>query len=780
MHSYAEKVLDFEKIKVRLKEYALSETGREALLALQFLPYLALNQELDFLEELIKETSFRPFSFNHIPDIRVLLRQSDKDSAVLEPLEFLQIYSHLETSKELKDYALASESLLVKSFAQTIPDTDNLMKRISGVMDREGNIKDSASAKLLAIRQKMTALKSSIEQKLQGILNNPHLQQFIQESIYTRKDERWVIPVKRDFKSRIKGLVIAASASGETLFIEPKDVIDDNNNYTELVGEEKQEIYKILRSLTATVRNNLPLIGNLIEKITYMDAHFSKARLAGALDAHRPRINQEGRWRIKEARHPLIQRPVPIDIELGENFRLLIITGPNTGGKTVALKTMGLLSMMANCGLFIPTAPDSEVSLVDHILIDIGDEQSITQSLSTFSAHMEHMKEILKRATPSSLVLIDEIGAGTDPRDGSALAIALTEALLTLGARAIITTHLENMKNLAFQHEAIMNGSVEFNLENLTPLYKLRIGVTGKSYALEIAEKLGLGKNIIQRAAKIIEQKGYRDTDLERIIEDLNDKTTQAQKEKSKYVALSLNLEKKAERIEQKDKELKSLERKLKNQEGGALLDEIKSVRKKLIGLIEAAKNYNDLENLKRKARELENLAADTRELLVEKTEATPSQKVQISEITIEQLEIGDRVLLKKFDKEAKIIGLDKGKQIFTVLLGAIKIKVHFDEILPIDKKIEVQNINVQVNIDTGKSLPLELNIIGKRREDAYRDVEQYLYNLCLRNAQEGAVVHGRGSGVLKQMVEEILKESPQVDGIKVSPDGGKTVFSLV
>lgn len=776
MLTASQKVLEFDRIRIFLKKYSLSPLGNEKIDSLSPLDYDSLTASLELLNAFIDELGLHSFPEQRLPDLRPAVFKAKKEESFLEPVQFLEIREFLIFIKIAKNFLDVSENPKLKSLGESFFYFPQYLERLDFVFDSDGNIKDSASPELKAIRKQLKEIKDSIESKLRRILTDSRNIEVIQEQIITIKDGRWVIPVKRDFKGRMKGLVISTSGTGETVYLEPELVVEDNNRFAEQRGEEKAEILKILKRLTANIRLSFQEWEDLFRKTANLELLYSKARYAIQTNSTCPLMNQEGLFNLKKARHPLLNEPIPIDIRLGDDFNILIITGPNTGGKTVCLKTMGLLTLMARCGMFIPAQMGSEVALTDEILPDIGDEQSISQNLSTFSAHIENIKKILKYAGEKSLVLIDELGAGTDPQEGSSLAIAIIEELIEKKARVIITSHMERIKNMAFQYPLIKNAMVDFDLKNLAPRYKLMIGVTGKSYALEIASRLGIPSHVVEKA-KQYSYFGQKDERLEDTLEKLNKEVKKNFNEARKFENFSKNLEKKAEELYLKEKELKEIENSIKRKEGGAILDQIKSVRKKLIKMIEEAK-AGDLNKLKEKARELEGLSSFTKEMVREE-KVEEESKEPAPTFEKEEIEPGDRVLINKFNKEGEVVEFIKEKGVVSVLLGSIKMKLSLNEISPVSKKQKGLEHKTSVLVNVHSKTPLELNIIGKRRDEALHETEQYVGGLILKNATEGIIIHGKGTGILKQMVLDYLKENPAIKEFKVSNDGGATLFKF-
>ena len=779
MSSFSEKILEFDRIKYFLKSYAFSDIGREKIDGVKILDFHSASSLLDELDLFIKETSSRPFPDETIPDIRPILEEVSKDNSILESLDFVKLIVFGEAMERIRLFFKEAAYPEIKEKEDKIPDLKDTISRLKRVFDFEGKMKDDASPELFQIRNSVRNIREKIEKKLKSILSHPDHRNMLQEDFISYKDDHWVIPLKREYKGKIKGSVISVSNTGETLFIEPSAVLEDNSQFTMLKGEEKIEMIRILKRLSSGIRLHLRQWQESVSQLADIELLYSKARYALETKSIKPVLNQEKIMDIINARHPLLKNPVPISISLGESFTVLVITGPNTGGKTVALKTAGLFSLMASSGFFIPAEQNSKISWVDQVLIDLGDEQSISKNLSTFSAHVENLKEILNTMTENSLILIDELGSGTEPNDGSALASAFIERIQEKKVSAIVTSHYERVKNIAFELEGVKNASVLFDLETLSPLYTISLGVTGKSYGLEIAEKLGLDKKIVDRAKQLIlsEKKEY---DTQTMIARMNDEIIQASNEKLSYLEKNRALEKQQQALLKKEKEIKLIEESLKKKEGGKIIEEINTVRKKLIQLIEEAKNFKDLEILKTKARELEELSKDAKDSLKKEELVLKDSPVVYQKMEWNEIEKGDWVLLKKFNKEASVLEINAEKRILTVLLGNIKMKVSFDEAVFLEKKqTEKKSDLIQYSSAGQIKTPFELNIIGMRREEAFREVENYIYGLNMKRTEEGIIIHGKGTGILKEMVLDFLRSSQLIEDHKVSADGGATKFKL-
>lgn len=785
MLQQAYEALDFLQIQKNLEKYCLSPLGKERIHALAPLSFQDLQEEFLLFKDFYHETQKKSFPAFSYPDIRPLLDLSLKSESMIDSLGFMQILAFLEEGQKMKEFFLDSLSPLLIQKGEAFFSSHLLIKRIKDIFDVEGQVKEGASAQLKIIREKMRTIRKQVEEKLKTLLLNPSLAPFFQEPVITMRDQRWVVPLKAGFKGKVKGLVIDVSHTGETLFIEPQGVVEDNNLFVELKGEEKSEIIKILKNLTRAIAQKKEELKSLFVLMAHAEFLYIKTAYGKELKATFPLLNQEGFYALYEARHPLIKNPVPIQLELGKEAQILVITGPNTGGKTATLKTLGLLSLMACCGLMISAKEGSQISYFDHIFAQIGDYQSIAQNLSTFSGNVVYLKAMFQKVSSSSLVLLDELGAGTNPDDGSALAVAILEELLLTKSKVVVTTHLEWVKNMAFSNPAIQNASVEFDLTTLTPLYGILQGVTGKSYALEIAHQLGLKKEVLERAKKLL-QKEDQNLDVEKVLEKLNQDVKKAQEKKSHYHHLIQKLEKKELEILKKEEEVLKKEWQIKKEAHDELLKEIKKSRLELMHIMQESKKIKSLELLKEKAKELEkisHLAQDSKPAPLFKKfkdkETFAKKDKNKEEDSFKEINIGDWVKILTLGQEAKVLSINQEKKILTLLLGQIKIKAALSEVQKIkNKEEEKPSLKIAVKIDPSPA-PFQINIIGKRRDEAMQEVEQYVYQLSLKKSEGGAIIHGKGAGILKQGVADFLKSCPFIEKYEVSLDGGATHFTL-
>ncbi len=502
--------LEYHKIRSMLAEKTSSVMGRE--LAEALVPTDELSQVCHQMEE-TREARDILAGIPNVPlggirDIRTLLKRAEI-GAILEPHELLAVGSTLYASRRIKTFftELPYSSPILAELVATIVVFRNIENVIDNTVNEQGNIRDDASVELGRIRREIKQAQSRMKDKLDSILRSSEYQKYFQDALVTIRGDRYVIPIKQEYRNQFPGIVHDQSASGATVFIEPMAVVNFNNDIKQLMSAERNEVERILQMVSGQIANVAPAVYTNCLVLGQIDFAFAKARLSFDMKATMPTINQNGYVNLQRARHPLIASDivVPIDIYMGKNFNTLLITGPNTGGKTVTLKTLGLFALMTQAGLYIPAAAGSEMAVFQNVFADIGDEQSIEQSLSTFSSHMTNLVRILGQVSARDLVLIDEIGAGTDPDEGAALAMAILEYLLGVGARTIATTHYSELKTFAYSRKGIENASVEFDIQTLRPTYRLLIGIPGSSNAFAISRRLGLAENIIIRAKQLID-----------------------------------------------------------------------------------------------------------------------------------------------------------------------------------------------------------------------------------------------------------------------------------
>ena len=715
--------------------------------------------------------------------------------AVLSPSELLDIASLLRSSRSLIDYISADkpfDTVLDEIFLRLLPNRE-LEDKITRSILSEDMIADEASSELAEIRRKIRVTNNKIKDTLQSYTSGARLK-YLQENIVTMRNGRYVVPVKAEYKSEMKGLVHDTSSSGATLFVEPMAVVEANNELKSLAAAEEHEIERILAALSAECGESSSIITLNYHNITELAFYFACATLASDMRASMPNIVEERGLYLRRARHPLIARDrvVPIDVAIGGDFDTLIITGPNTGGKTVTLKTMGLLTLMAQAGLQIPADESSRVGIFNEVLVDIGDEQSIEASLSTFSSHMVNVVDILKRVGHGSLVLFDELGSGTDPIEGAALATAILEKTAAAGALSAATTHYAELKVYALETPRVQNASCEFDIETLRPTYKLIVGAPGKSNAFAISEKLGIDPTVIERATKLIEQDDKR---FEDVISRLDANRSAMEKEREKAERLRSEYEsfKKTAEEDLKKKIAKSEEEIQKQTlKARQILDSARASSEFIFRQLEDLRKEEDRE--KRNEMMLSARAEIRRRM--NESEAALSG-IDVRDIALDEdyklprpLRVGDKVYLTTVGKEGVVTALADKKGQISVTSGVLKAKVTEDKIRLIEGNVKFKNSEAQKPVSEGKvkktiasTFRPEVDVRGMIGDDAWFVVDKYLDDAVLAGMPTVRIIHGKGTGALRAALWKYFKTDKRIKAYRHGEygegDAGVTVITL-
>jgi len=776
------KAIEYDKILERLAEQTSFVDAKE--LALSMEP----SQGLFEVNTLLQETNdahslmgrFGAPAFGNIHNMNGSLSRAAA-GAVLTTLELLRIASLLHTIRTVTEWRSRSgnvQTVLDMRFNALVPNK-YLENKITSCILSEEEIADNATPALLSIRKKIAASAAKIRERLDKIIHSSTMQKYLQDSIITMRGGRFVIPVKAEFRSNVPGLVHDTSSSGSTVFIEPMGVVEANNDIRVLRSKEQAEIERLLAELSAEAGAYGENIKDSYRILTELNVIFAKAHLAYQMKASMPVMNNEGRIRLKKARHPLIHpdKVVPADVELGTDFDTLVITGPNTGGKTVTLKTIGLLSAMAMSGMMIPASDNSELSVFDRILVDIGDEQSIEQSLSTFSAHMTNIIRIMSQADDKSLILIDELGAGTDPVEGAALATAILEQLRSMGSRIASTTHYAELKSFALDTKGVENACCEFDVSTLRPTYRLLIGMPGRSNAFAISERLGMDKYTVQRAQELV---SAENTKFERVVQRLEENRSeleeklkeadelkqQAQMELDRAKAIAERAEKdKKNELDLAKAQAENIVSKARTQVY-SVLDEIEQIRKKQ----------------EISAEERSKLKADI--IALENT-ADPVEKRENENYVLPRpLVKGDRVLIFDIDKEGTV--LETGKDSVLVQAGIIKTRVKLDNIRLLKQekvKVPKRSATRTIRRDTRQSAVTEVDVRGQTVLDAIIEVDRAIDSAVLQGLHQLTIIHGKGTGVLRTEIQKHLKTHKSIRTFRLGTfgegDSGVTVAEL-
>ena len=776
--------LEFNKIREILKSFAVSQSGKQRVLSLS--PAQSLGEANILLDEvyqadkiLFEYAESPDFSFD---DISEVVNKADKN-VTLSMSELLKVARVMRISRLVAESIgnIKSEEIeLIKDYANMLFADVMLENDIYKCIISENEMADNASFELKRIRDAITKLNISIKNKLNMFVTSPTYNKYLQDSIVTIRNNRFVIPVKSEYKNNIPGLIHDQSASGKAVFVEPFQIVQLNNEIATLRINESLEIERILRAFTVRVGGDADNLKQNFDVLTDLDIIFAKALYAHSLMAERPVLNNNGEIVILKGRHPLIDKDkvVPISLRINEGKKVLMITGPNTGGKTVTLKLIGLFSIMAMCGIFPPCEYGSKIAFFEQIFSDIGDEQSIEQSLSTFSSHLVNIIDITNKADCNSLVLIDELGAGTDPIEGASIALAVTENLVACGATSVITTHYQQMKEYALTHSVVECASMDFNPETFAPTYRLILGSTGSSNAIQIADRLGLKKDIVARAKDLLSEDKVQ---FDAIILSAEKVRRQAEDEKAEIEQLKIdivkeyNLARNAREIVEKEraklnetmrKEAKSILQDYLD-EADEAIDKIKK-----IALAPTEQGLFEARKLKSK---LNNLAYEEED------------NKSIQEYDNSPIKIGDSVYITSLDKTAIIVSDDKRKAEYTVKIGLMTTNVKYGKVKKIvankpKQKTEEKKVVVNKPL-SNQPLPLECNVIGKRVDEALSIVEKYIDNAILKGVHEVRIVHGKGSGALRMAIHDYFKTHQTVPSFRLRQYGegewGVTIAEL-
>ena len=782
----ASKTLEFDKVLDELKKLA------SASITSEYIDQVEISTQYEVVKNRLNETNEalkliiakgEPQLFG-IVDIRSIIKRTEIGGS-LTAASLLQVSDFLRVSRGLKTYLKKDsynkdEEVKLEYIDKLIEDlyTDKRLEdEINSKIISEEEIADDASRELLRIRRGIVAKKDSIKNRLNGILSS-HAD-FLQDAIVTLRDGRYVVPVKIENKSRVKGLVHDISGSGQTAYIEPMAVVEANNDLKELYIKENLEIEKILRDLSELVGETSEEIKSNQEKLIELDFIFAKARLALNYHANMPKLNREGRINLIKAYHPFLDRKiaVPIDINLGIDFTSLIVTGPNTGGKTVSIKTVGLLTLMTQFGLLIPADEASEIAVFEKVFADIGDEQSIEQSLSTFSSHMVNIVYILKNVTANSLVLFDELGAGTDPTEGAALARSIMDFMLERKIRCISTSHYNQLKVYALTTDGVANASMEFDVDSLSPTYRLLIGVPGKSNAFEISRRLGLPDEIIGEAKKLLSSENI---EFEDVLQSIDEDRTKIREYKEELEREKIDLEKENKRLQSKIKKLEDQKEKIlekSREEAKRLLLNTKENVDIILSEINEARDNISSENSK-KIQEAQDLLRESIKNARDKSEL----EIAKAKNPIREIKIGDKVRTS-LGNLATVLELPDKKGNVLVQSGIMKMNMPKDSLTRIDVQEDTTKHNTRSILQNkATNVKSEIDIRGKNFEDAKDIVDKYLDDAYLSGLKSVRIIHGKGTGVLRKKLREHFRSVKTIKSYKDAEynEGGDGVTVVI
>ena len=791
MNQKALSSLEYPKIIERLTEKASSPMGKELCRKLQ--PSTDINkirlmqtQTKDALTRLFQKGSV---SFGSVKDIRGSLKRLEIGSS-LGIMEILSVCALLENTSRVKAYSRGDRSDLPSDsldsmFEQLAPLTP-LSSEIRRCILSEDEISDDASPALLQVRRNMKVTNDRIHTQLSGLVNG-NARTYLQDSVITMRNGRYCIPVKAEYKGQVPGMIHDQSSTGSTLFIEPMAVVKLNNDMRELELQEQKEIEIILAGLSEQIAEEREAIALNLELMVQLDFIFARAGLAMDMNGSEPVFNEEGRVLLKKARHPLIpkKKVVPIDIRLGDDFDLLIITGPNTGGKTVSLKTVGLLTLMGQAGLHIPALDRSELAIFHEIYADIGDEQSIEQSLSTFSSHMTNIVSFLEKADSRSLVLFDELGAGTDPTEGAALAISILSYLHDKGIRTMATTHYSELKVYALSTPGVENACCEFSVETLRPTYRLLIGIPGKSNAFAISSKLGLSDQIIERAK---EQISEQDESFEDVLSSLEENRVTIENErleiaryKEEIKTLKAQLESRQEKLDaQRDRILRQA-----NEEAHKVLEEAKEYADQTMKLFHKfQKNNVDTSAVERERQELRKRMNKAEKNMSDRQETKKPKK----QLTAKDIRPGDSVKVLSMNLKGTVGSRPDSKGFLFVQMGIIRSKVHLSDLELVDEPVittpSLQKTGAgKIRMSKSASVSTEINLLGRTVDEAIAELDKYLDDAYIAHLKSVRVVHGKGTGALRKGIHDYLRRQKHVSSFRLGEfgegDAGVTIVDF-
>ncbi|SDI05892.1 DNA mismatch repair protein MutS2 [Halanaerobium congolense] len=785
MKEHSLEVLEYKKIIKMTADRAATNIGQEIVNNLKPVnnaDYIHERlAEVTAMKSMIAEFSTPPFG--GVRDIRDDLKKAAKGS-VLSTDAISRVRSTLRGVSELQRYLesikadldpriVEREYQLIYDLCSDLQNRPGLAREIDRCINEYGELADDASAKLKSLRSKMDSIENSIRDKLDSIIKSNHYQDMLQENIVTRRENRYVVPVKQEQRNNFDGIVHGQSASGLTLFMEPMAVVRLNNELREVRAKESAEIQRILQMLSSKIAQDEKIIKRDLMIITRLDSIAAAAKFSLDFECNAPEINEKGLIELNQARHPLLKEdPVPIDLKLGDDITTLVITGPNTGGKTVALKTVGLLTLMTQTGLHIPAAANSTVAVFKKIFADIGDEQSIEQSLSTFSSHMHRIREFLAESDDSTLVLMDELGVGTDPEEGAALGISILEKLQQKNAVTIATTHYSQLKSYAYTTDEVENASVEFDIETLKPTYKLIMGVPGGSNAFEIALRLGIPQEIIDRARTLLSDESIK---VEDIINELNQERNRYQKLREEMEELrdhEKKLKEKYEKMIEEQQQKHEKEMKAAREEAEAIVEETKKETKRIISNLKS-KDFTQRSEVDRAQTSANQNLKELSEILEAENEKEKEK------IDADEFKEGDQVRVRSIGRKGEITSIDRDKKEAQIQAGIMQVTASLADLVKVDIPDDSEEKQLKnYRVKKAQHVSPKLDLRGERYEEAQYKVDKYLDDAFLAGLNEVEIVHGKGTGALRNAVEEVLEKNSHVQDYRLGrqKEGGMGV----
>lgn len=787
--------LELHKILELLANECSSEMSKK--LALKTHPIYELSKvkkEIDKTDTAFNlSVKFGTPAFHNISDITDSIKLADTGST-LSLKNLLKIKDVLVQSHELINYRnqFSDEQTVLDYLFDSLFANEFLEKKLQASIINEEELADDASPELSRIRKKINQASVKIRENLEKMIRSKSTQKYLQEAIITVRDGRFVVPVKTENKSDVPGLIHATSGSGSTIFVEPISVVEANNDIQILIGEEKDEINRIIAELSSLCADFKEQFFSNLNAIKQLDLYFSKANLAAKMNAIPPIISDNGVIHLKKARHPLIdkEKVVPIDFSMGNDKHVVVITGPNTGGKTVILKTVGLLTLMTMCGLLIPVSDGSKISIFNKILVDIGDSQSIEQNLSTFSSHINKVIDIIKTADNKSLVLLDELGSGTDPVEGAALAVSIINKLKENGAEIVTTTHYQELKMYALETDGIVNASCEFDTKTLQPTYKLIFGTPGKSNAFEIALKLGMDEEIIDSSKRLINSENKQ---FETVLERLENERQQYEKNRITAEALKTELNRLKNELEQERDELEKSKQSIidkASREANAIITRVERESDVLLDELKEIKKQKNKDNFEKRAIDAKHKAKNTINKLY--NEANPVNSKKGNEYKLPRpLKKGDNVLITDTNAKGIVVIPPDDSGYCYIQAGIMKTKIHISKLrLKEKEKVTLNNKKIESKVSTknvqsvaSRKASFELDIRGYAVDEGLYELDRFIDNAILSHIGVITIIHGKGTGVLKNAVRNHLKHHKQVKssrrGVYGEGEDGVTVAEL-
>ncbi|MCS6950440.1 MAG: endonuclease MutS2 [Armatimonadota bacterium] len=754
MNAHTLKVLEYDAIRQRLAAHCATPMGAERV------RQLTPSSDLETIRLRLQQTSearrlidlAEEMSFRGAQDVRSAVSLA-RAGGILPPEPLLSIADTLEAARRLRTFLLGREEkcpalCVLARQLEPLPDVVNEIRRC---LREDATVADDATPELMRLRQRLRQLHSRITERLQAILHSSRVRNLLQEPVITLRGDRYCLPVKAEYRAQFGGIVHDVSASGATLFMEPQEVVDLGNQIRETQLAEQREVERVLAQLSALVGRHADALLLTCDALGELDFIHARALLSAEWDAVEPALNTAGRVRLRQARHPLLQPPVvPIDVQLGERFRILLITGPNTGGKTVTLKTVGLLTLMMQSGLHVPADTGTEMAVFEKVFADIGDEQSIEQSLSTFSGHITNIAAMLPHCDERTLVLLDELGAGTDPAEGAALAQAILDYLLARRARVMATTHYGELKSYAYARQGVQNASVEFDLQTLRPTYHLRIGAPGSSHAIVIAQRLGLPPSVIETARARL---AGRETEAASIMRRLEEEQRAAERERVLAEQERRETENLRKQLQQRLEQLDEERQRLREQVAQEVQERLQQI------LQQAEEAYQRLREQPRENREAQEARQRIRQT-AEQMRSLLSPPAPAPAPT--EIREGDTVRVTTLNVVGTVLQL--GEKEAVVQAGAIRVTVPREALRRVEGKPSAQPaVSMPVNLSRATGISPEIMLRMQRVEEALQNLDQYLHDAYAAGLEKVRVIHGKGTGALRQAVREYLRTHPLV-----------------